>query len=77
MYLIRLTLPFETKLMDIAYLLLLKLNKEHTFKTDEPFFKLYLKVLMKQGRNKEALAFIEKYEEFYVDKPHERKQIES
>ena len=28
MYLIRLTLPFETKLMDIAYLLLLKLAKE-------------------------------------------------
>lgn len=32
---------------------------------------------MKQGRNKEALAFIDKNGEFYADNPSERKILES
>ena len=47
MYLISLSLRFETKILDIAYLLLLKLMKEPNFQIDQNFIKLYLKVLTK------------------------------
>ena len=47
MYLISINLRFETKILDIAYLLLLKLMKEPNFVTDNKFIKLYLKVLTK------------------------------
>ena len=59
MYLISLSLRFETKILDIAYLLLLKLMKEPEFAMDQKFIKLYLKVLTKQGKYKEALDFID------------------
>ena len=48
MYLISINLRFETKILDIAYLLLLKLMKEPNFVVDGKFIKLYLKVLTKQ-----------------------------
>ena len=60
MFLISLTLKFETKILDIAYLLLLKLMKEPAFQIDFKYIQLYLKVLIKQGKNKEALDFIDK-----------------
>ena len=60
MFLISLTLKFETKILDIAYLLLLKLMKEPNFQIDFKYIQLYLKVLIKQGKNKEALDFIDK-----------------
>ena len=60
MFLISLTLKFETKILDIAYLLLLKLMKEPSFEIDFKYIQLYIKVLMQQGKNKEALEFIEK-----------------
>lgn len=47
MYLISMTLKFETKILDIAYLLLLKLMKEPKFTMDMKFLKLYIKVLTK------------------------------
>lgn len=47
MYLISLSLRFETKILDIAYLLLLKLMKEPNFEIDAKFIRLYLKVLTK------------------------------
>ena len=47
MFLISLTLKFETKILDIAYLLLLKLMKEPNFEIDFKYIQLYLKVLMK------------------------------
>jgi hypothetical protein len=59
MTLISSTLKFETKILDIAYLLLLKLMKEPKFQLDMKFINLYLKVLTKQNRHKEALDFID------------------
>jgi len=59
MSLISSTLKFETKILDIGYLLLLKLMKEPKFQLDMKFIDLYLKVLTKQGRYKEALDFID------------------
>ena len=59
MYLISINLRFETKILDIAYLLLLKLMKEPNFHIDNKFIKLYLKVLTKQQKYKEAIDFID------------------
>ena len=47
MYLISLNLKFETKILDIAYLLMLKLMKEPLFVMDKKFIMLYIKVLSK------------------------------
>ena len=65
MYLISLSLRFETKILDIAYLLLLKLMKEPDFEMDSKFIRLYLKVLTKQGKYKEALDFIDMKSSFF------------
>ena len=65
MYLISLSLRFETKILDIAYLLLLKLMKEPHFEIDSKFIKIYLKVLTKQGKYKEALDFIDINSQFF------------
>lgn len=67
MYLISLTLRFETKLLDIAYLLLLKLMKEQNFVIDTNFCKLYMKVLTKQGKYKEALEFMGQKEQHFEE----------
>ena len=72
MYLISMTLKFETKILDIAYLLLLKLMKEPKFQMDMKFLKLYLKVLLKQGRSKEALYFIDSKASFFENMKTER-----
>lgn len=76
MYLISLNLKFETKILDIGYLLMLKLMKEPTFVFDKKFILLYLKVLTKQGKFREALDFIEQKNEFFKDKT-ERQRIEA
>jgi hypothetical protein len=47
MYLIAMTLKFETKILDIAYLLLLKMMKEPDFKLDMKYIRLYIRVLKK------------------------------
>jgi len=47
MYLISLNLKFETKVLDIAYLLMLKLMKEPSFKFDKKFVLLHVKILTK------------------------------
>jgi len=71
MTLISSTLKFETKILDIAYLLLMKLMKEPKFALDMKFINLYLKVLTRQGRHKEALDFIEiKGSHFENNKAH-------
>lgn len=77
MYLISMTLKFETKILDIAYLLLLKLMKEPKFTMDIRFLKLYLKVLQKQGRNKEALDFIDSKASFFESMKTERQKMEA
>lgn len=59
MYLIAMTLKFETKILDIAYLLLLKMMKEPSFTLDMKYIRLYIRVLIKQGKYKEALDFID------------------
>jgi hypothetical protein len=76
MYLISLNLKFETKILDIAYLLMLKLMKEPLFVMDKKFIMLYLKVLSKQGKYREALDFIELKAEFFGDKV-ERQTLEA
>ena len=76
MYLISLNLKFETKILDIAYLLMLKLMKEPLFTLDKKFILLYVKVLSKQGKFREALDFIELKSEFFADKL-ERQAIEA
>jgi hypothetical protein len=73
MYLISLNLKFETKVLDIAYLLMLKLMKEPHFKFDKKFVMLQLKVLEKQGKYKDALSFIERRQEFFNDKVQRQK----
>ena len=77
MYLIKLSIKnFETKILDIAYLLLLKVMKHPDFEMDKKFVMLYLKVLKKQGNFKEALEFIESKKTFFNDKI-ERQEIEA
>lgn len=68
MYEISQTLKFETKILDIAYLLMLKMMKEPQFKMDKKFLMLYIKVLAKQGKFREVLDFIESKTEFFQDK---------
>ena len=65
MYLLSLNLKFETKILDIAYLILLKLMKEPNFEIDLKFINLYLKVLIKQGKYKEALDFMDMRQQFF------------
>ena len=58
MYLIRLSITdFETRILDIAYLLMLKIQKHPDFRPSKMFVNLYLKVLKKHGLYKEALQF--------------------
>ena len=77
MYLISLALGFETKILDIAYLLLLKLMKEPNFDIDGKFIRLYLKVLRKQGKYKEALDFIDMKSSFFEGNKVEKQQMEA
>jgi hypothetical protein len=76
MYLISLNLKFETKILDIAYLLMLKLMKEPLFNLDKKFILLYLKILTKQGKYRDAIDFIELKSEFFTDKI-ERQSLEA
>ena len=77
MYLISLSLRFETKILDIAYLLLLKLMKEPDFQIDGRFIRLYLKVLTKQGKFKEALDFIDIQAKFFEGNKLEKQMMEA
>jgi hypothetical protein len=76
MYLISLNLKFETKVLDIAYLLMLKLMKEPKFVFDKKFVLLHVKILSKQGKFKDAVDFIDRQSEFFPDKL-ERQQMEA
>lgn len=75
MYLISLNLKFETKVLDIAYLLNLKLMKEPNFKYDKKFVLLHIKILTKQGKFKDAIDFIDRKQELFPEKL-ERQQLE-
>lgn len=77
MYLISLSLRFETKILDIAYLLLLKLQKEPNFTMDGKFIRLYLKVLTKQGKYKEALDLIDQQSQFFEGNKIEKHKQEA
>ena len=68
MYLISLNLKFETKVLDIAYLLMLKLMKEPNFKFDKKSVLLHVKILTKQSKYKDAVDFIDRRSEFFQDK---------
>lgn len=76
MYLISLNLKFETRVLDIAYLLMLKLMKEPNYSIDKKFILLYVKVLQKQGKYKDAAAFMERNADHFKDKS-ERQKIEA
>lgn len=69
-------LRFETKVLDIAYLLMLKLMKEPNFKFDKKSVLLHIKILAKQGKYKDALAFIEVQSSFFTEKM-EKQHIEA
>ena len=71
MYLISLNLKFETKVLDIAYLLMLKLMKEPGFQMDGAFVRLHVKILTKQEKFKDAIDFIDRKSELFQDR-HER-----
>jgi hypothetical protein len=71
-----LNLKFETKVLDIAYLLMLKLMKEPKFVFDKKFILLHIKILSKQLKFKDAIDFIDRQSEFFPDKM-ERQTIES
>ena len=47
---------------------MLKLMKEPMFNMDKKYILLYLKILSKQGKYREALDFIELKAEFFTDK---------
>lgn len=47
MYLIAMTLKFESRILDIGYLLILKMMKDSSFELDLKFIRLYIKVLVK------------------------------
>ena len=68
MYMISLNLKFETKVLDIAYLLMLKLMKEPNYKIDKKFVMLHLTILRKQGKTKDAVQFIERMQDHFKDK---------
>ena len=70
------TLKFETKILDIAYLLMLKQMKEPAFNMDMKFIQLFLKVLIKTKKQKEALDFIEAKQNFWKDK-QERQMLQA
>ena len=69
-------LKFETKVMDIAYLLMLKLMKEPQFELDKKFVLLYIQILTKLTKYKDATDFIDRKSDFFEDK-HERQVIEA
>jgi|TARA_B110000285_G_scaffold235180_1_gene315375 hypothetical protein len=76
MYLISLNLKFETKVLDIAYLLNLKLMKEPNFKYDKKFVLLHVKILRKQAKYKDAIDFIDRKQDLFENKL-ERQEIEA
>ena len=47
MYLHSKEYKFETKILDLSYLLMLKLMKEDNFKMDRKFIDLYAKILVR------------------------------
>lgn len=72
MYLISMTLNYQTKILDIAYLLLLKLMKDPKFEPNRNFIDLYIKILIRQAKMdnnvtmyQAALGFIHEKERFY------------
>lgn len=68
MYLIKESIKnFETKILDIAYLLLLKVMKHPNFDMDKKFVMLYLKILRRKGDYKEAIDFIKDKAKFFTN----------
>ena len=68
MYEISLNMKFESKVLDIAYLLNLKLMKESTFVIDKKFVMLHIKILIQQNKFKDAATFIMNNPDYFTDK---------
>ena len=70
---ISLSLKYKSKILNIAYLLMLKLIKDKdedarsTFTLDLNFMKLFLKVVSRLGKHAEAINFFHKYRQIYVE----------
>ena len=58
---------FETKILDLSYLLMLKLMKEDHFTMDRKFIDLYTNILSRQNKFQESLDFIDSNNKFYAD----------
>ena len=69
---ISLNIKFETKILDIGYLLMLKMTKEPNFQLDQKFTSLYIRLLSQQGKFKEALDFIEMRSDFFEENKLEK-----
>ena len=73
MYMISLSLKYKSKILNIAYLLMLKLLKDKdedgnkTFQLDLHFIKLFLKVVSRLGKYGEAINFFHKYRHIYEE----------
>ena len=61
-------MKFESKVLDIAYLLNLKLMKESTFVIDKKFVMLHIKILIQQNKFKDAATFIMNNPDYFTDK---------
>ena len=55
---------------------MLKLMKEPNYTIDKKFVLLYLKILKKQGKYKDAAAFVERTQDHFKDRK-ERQEIEA
>ena len=68
MYEISRNMKFESKVLDIAYLLNLKLMKESKFVPDKKFIMLHIKILIQQEKFKDAAKFIIDNPDHFLDK---------
>ena len=69
-------MTFESQVLDIAYLLNLKLMKDPKFKPDKKFIMLHLKILIEKKQFKAATTFINDNGDHFTDKV-ERQHLEA
>lgn len=68
MYEISQNMNFESQVLDIAYLLNLKLMKDPKFTPDKNFIMLHIKILIQKKQFKDATKFITENPDHFTDK---------
>ena len=66
MYLMSKKIQFRTKMLDIAWLLLLKILKEPGFTFDRPFIDLYVKIRKTDKHYTDSINFIREHKMHFV-----------